>query len=184
MPSILDSPGLQVKVRRQGDDGCRNLCWAYVTAGISSYFGGKNPGHKIWTECDLTNWAFNRADCCGPQAIRRCDEIFRFQKALDQAGHLKAPPMQGAMSENAILAELDSGAPVCVSLKWLGLPANSPGHVVVIIGAYKNTSGKTVFQVADPNHGISGWLLSDLNGKYGHFNGKWEVTLTTKPGRS
>jgi hypothetical protein len=155
-------PGFTVPHQEQD-----NWCWAAVSVGVATYYGGVN-----WTQCSLAG-AQLRLGCCSTPIPNACDVPYYLDRSLTGAGCFDRY-VNGSALYSTVQTEIGARRPLCCRIQW-----SVGGHFVAISDWSIDANGTEYVGVQDPDNGYNFQTLSEFTNSY-RDAGSWSDTYFTR----
>lgn len=156
-------------------------CWAAVSKSVQQFF--QSASHN---ECEIVGRELHQ-NCCGDlsdELKTRCKQPHELDKALKSLGLLDGQILIQRLNFETIRAEIDSGKPVCVLIKWQEGGQFTGGHFIALTGYRITSGGMEYVHIDDPFYGESMMRcdrFSDTKGGYRAGAGVWFASYKTQP---
>jgi len=143
-----------------------NWCWAATGASVSAFYG-RPP---ILSQDEVASQILS-CNCSGHPTPAICDQQHQLDDVLSLTGALTLPLVNGPLSFDDVVEEIDAGHLVCCHISW----GNGYGHFNAICGY---DQGKHDLKIADP-------FYDDQTVPFGTFvsdyqqSGSWDFSYRT-----
>ena len=155
-------PGFTVPHQEQD-----NWCWAAVSVGVDSCYGGGN-----WTQCRLAGAELGLG-CCSTPFPNGCDAPFYLDRSLTGVGRFDRY-VHGSAVYSTVQTEIGARRPLCCRIQW-----SVGGHFVAISDWSIDAKGTEYVGVQDPDNGYNFQTLSEFTNSY-RSAGNWSDTYFTR----
>ncbi len=150
------TPGAYSLAFHMQQQQCGNWCWAAVASSIEAYYS--SPSGPLGTpQCQLAMAYLGATHCCVAAVPPECNKSNDLISPLLNSGHLLFDPIDGPLSMEAVMDQINQHHPICCKV-WMG-GDSSRGHFLVIIGYSSRTNDVIVCDPAKNGafNGVFSW---------------------------